>query len=37
LRWKEALAVGEAPPVILENTHQNALEFVTLGQLTSLE
>ena len=35
LRWKEALAAGVAPPVILESTHQKALEFVTLDQLRS--
>jgi uncharacterized protein (DUF2237 family) len=33
LRWKEALAVGVAPGVILECTHARALEFVTLEQL----
>lgn len=37
LRWKEALAAGVAPPVILESTHQKALEFVTLDQHRSLE
>ena len=35
LRWREALAAGVAPPVILESTHQKALEFVTLDQLRS--
>ena len=34
-RWKEAFLVGVAPPVILEATHQKALEFVTLEQLQS--
>ena len=33
LRWREALEAGLAPPVILESTHQKALEFVTLEQL----
>jgi uncharacterized protein (DUF2237 family) len=37
LRWKEALAAGVAPPVILESTHQKALEYVTLDQLRSLD
>ena len=34
-RWKEALAAGVAPPVMLECTHAKALEFVTLEQLQS--
>ncbi|MEP6589125.1 MAG: DUF2237 domain-containing protein [Polaromonas sp.] len=33
LRWREALEAGFAPPVILEATHMNALQFVTLAQL----
>jgi uncharacterized protein (DUF2237 family) len=33
LRWKEALAAGVAPAVVLESTHVRALEFVTLEQL----
>jgi uncharacterized protein len=32
-RWKEALAAGVAPPVVLECTHAKALEFVELAQL----
>jgi uncharacterized protein len=32
-RWRQALLAGLAPPVILECTHRNALEFVTLGEL----
>ena len=32
-RWREALEVGAAPPVILESTHLNALAFVTIEQL----
>ena len=33
LRWKEALEAGVAPPVVLESTHQRALDYVTLEQL----
>ena len=33
LRWREAFQAGVAPPVVLECTHQRALEFVTLDQL----
>ncbi|MEK8044820.1 DUF2237 family protein [Ideonella margarita] len=33
LRWKEALQAGVAPPVVLECTHQAALQHVTLAQL----
>lgn len=32
-RWKEALAVGMAPPVVLESTHLGALEVVTIEEL----
>ncbi|MGB3511012.1 MAG: DUF2237 domain-containing protein [Microcoleaceae cyanobacterium] len=32
-RWKEALDVGVAPPVILSATHQKALEVVPLAVL----
>ncbi len=32
-RWREALEAGFAPPVILEATHERALECVTLSQL----
>lgn len=32
-RWKEALAEGVAPPVILDATHISTLEFVTLDEL----
>ena len=32
-RWLEALAVGVAPPVVLESTHERALEVITLEQL----
>ena len=33
LRWKEALAAGVAPPVVLEATHAAALDHVTLEEL----
>ena len=33
LRWSEALEEGYAPPVVMEATHANALQFVTLAQL----
>lgn len=32
-RWKEAMLAGCAPPVVLEATHANALETVTLEEL----
>ncbi len=32
-RWREALEAGAAPPVVLESTHINALEFVSRAQL----
>jgi uncharacterized protein len=32
-RWREAMEAGVAPPAVLEGTHENALEFVTLEQL----
>lgn len=32
-RWQQSLAAGCAPPVILEATHESALEFVTLEEL----
>lgn len=34
-RWREALAAGVAPPVVLNATHQAALEIVTLDDLES--
>lgn len=34
-RWKEAYDAGVAPPVNLEATHEKALEFATLQELTS--
>lgn len=33
LRWKEALDAGRAPPVVLESTHEKALEVVSLDDL----
>ncbi|HMM87313.1 DUF2237 domain-containing protein [Azohydromonas sp.] len=33
LRWREALRAGCAPPVVLEATHERALQVVTLEQL----
>jgi len=33
LRWREALEAGCAPSVVLEATHANTLQFVTLAQL----
>ncbi|TAG24717.1 MAG: DUF2237 domain-containing protein [Burkholderiales bacterium] len=36
-RWKEALAAGVAPHVVLECTHAKALDFVTFEQLRSHE
>ena len=35
LRWREALAAGVAPPVVLEATHVRALAFVSLEELTA--
>ena len=32
-RWKESFAAGVAPPVVLECTHEKALEFVSLDDL----
>ncbi|WP_418320885.1 DUF2237 family protein [Piscinibacter sakaiensis] len=34
-RWNEAHAAGVAPMVVLEATHENALEFVSLETLKS--
>lgn len=33
LRWKEAAQAGVAPPVVLECTHERALDFVPLALL----
>ena len=35
-RWKEAFKAGVAPPVLLEATHEKALEFVTLEEIKSV-
>ncbi len=32
-RWKEALAAGVAPPVVLASTHISTLEFLTIEEL----
>ena len=32
-RWKDALDAGLAPPVVLESTHEKALETVSLNDL----
>jgi uncharacterized protein (DUF2237 family) len=32
-RWKEALEAGVAPPVVLEATHEKALEIVGMDEL----
>ena len=36
-RWRQALLAGVAPPVVLECTHERALEFVSLQDLQSHE
>lgn len=33
LRWREALEEGCAPPVVLESTHQKALDYVLMEWL----
>jgi uncharacterized protein (DUF2237 family) len=33
LRWREAYEQGYAPPVVLESTHQRALEYVLIEWL----
>jgi uncharacterized protein (DUF2237 family) len=33
LRWLEALEAGAAPPVLLQSTHEKALEFIDLDDL----
>ena len=35
LRWKEAFDAGVAPPVVLQATHERALDVATLEQLRS--
>jgi uncharacterized protein (DUF2237 family) len=34
-RWREAVEIGVAPPVVLEATEESALEVVTLEALTA--
>jgi uncharacterized protein (DUF2237 family) len=34
VRWQEALEAGVAPPVILAATHENALDWISLDDLT---
>ena len=33
LRWREAFEAGVAPKAVLESTHEQALDYVTLKQL----
>ncbi|MFN5164670.1 MAG: DUF2237 family protein, partial [Pseudomonadota bacterium] len=33
LRWREAYEQGYAPPVVLESTHERALDFVPIDWL----
>jgi len=35
MRWKEAFEAGVAPPVVLQATHERALDVATLDQLRS--
>ena len=37
LRWKEAFDAGVAPAVVLESTHERALDYVTIEQLRAHE
>jgi uncharacterized protein len=32
-RWKEAFEAGKAPPVVLESTHERALEVISMEHL----
>lgn len=36
-RWQEAFEAGAAPLVILESTHENALEYVRLEDLVKFD
>ena len=36
LRWREAYEAGVAPPVLLQCTHERALQYVTLDMLSQL-
>jgi uncharacterized protein (DUF2237 family) len=33
MRWKEAFLAGKAPKVVLESTHENALEIIDVKEL----
>jgi uncharacterized protein (DUF2237 family) len=33
MRWREALDAGKAPPVLLQATHERALDYVSLDDL----
>jgi uncharacterized protein len=35
LRWREALIAGVAPPVVLEATHERALQYVSIAELAA--
>jgi uncharacterized protein len=35
LRWREALKAGMAPPVVLEATHERALQYVSIAELAA--
>lgn len=35
LRWREAMEAGFAPPIVLEATHESALQVVSLEDLKS--
>ncbi|MEL6359216.1 MAG: DUF2237 domain-containing protein [Bacteroidota bacterium] len=37
LRWREAYEAGVAPPVVLEATHEKALQYVSLEALKAHE
>ena len=37
LRWKEALQAGVAPPVVLECSHERALDHVAIETLQSFD
>ena len=37
LRWREAYEAGKAPPVILESTHESALQYIPLKTLKAYE
>lgn len=35
LRWREALQAGVAPPVVLEATHERALDYLSINELAA--